>query len=118
MMFRTVEGRSFSPAHVATLRHFLHTSNLKFDSTSATRLVELELALHTGLRRSELYGARWADVDFKRGVLTVPCEKGNRTSQVPLNGAAKWALAELRRQHGDSEFVCDGSTNPGGSMTP
>src|SRR5262249_57582283 len=29
------------------------------------RLPEFELALHTGMRHSEQYGARWAEVDFE-----------------------------------------------------
>ncbi len=76
------------------------------------RLPEFELALHTGMRLSEQYGARWADVDFERRIFTVPLDKGGKTSHVPLNVAALRALAELHRQHGSREFVCGGSGNP------
>lgn len=73
---------------------------------------ELDLALHSGLRQGEQYGARWADVDFERRVLTVPLDKGGKTSHVPLNVAAVRALAELHRQHGGTEFVCGGARSP------
>ncbi len=76
------------------------------------RLPEFELALHTGMRLSEQYGARWKDVDWDRGVLTVPRDKGGRTSYVPLNEAALRALAELHRRTAASGLVCGGSRNP------
>jgi len=76
------------------------------------RLPEFDLALHSGMRLSEQYGARWANVDFERRILTVLLDKGGKTSYVPLNAAALRALAELHRQHGGTEFVCGGSRNP------
>jgi len=73
---------------------------------------ELDLALHTGLRQGEQYGARWRDVDFERHVLTIPLDKGGRTSHVPLNAAALLALMELRQRGAGSEFVCGGARSP------
>ncbi len=73
---------------------------------------ELDLALHTGLRQGEQYGARWRDVNFDQRVLTIPLDKGGKTSHVPLNGLAFLALKELRRQHGTREFVCGGLQSP------
>ena len=73
---------------------------------------ELDLALHTGLRLGEQYGARWNDVDLERSVFTVPLDKGGKTSHVPLNPVAFRALADLHRQHGHTEFVCGGTHSP------
>jgi integrase len=73
---------------------------------------ELDLALHTGLRLSEQYTAKWKDVDFDGRVVTVPLDKGGQTSHVPLNAAALRALLDLNRQHGQSEFVCGGRRSP------
>jgi integrase len=73
---------------------------------------ELDLALQTGLRQGEQYSARWRDVDFEQRVLTVPLDKGGKTSHVPLNAAALLALRELRRQHGESGLVCGGVRSP------
>jgi integrase len=60
--------------------------------------LSVDLALHSGLRQGEQYGARWADVDFERRVFTIPLDKGGKTSHVPLNAAALRALLELHRQ--------------------
>lgn len=49
----------------------------------AERLAEFELAVHTGFRVSEQYGALWEHVDWQHRVLTVPIDKGGRTSHVP-----------------------------------
>ena len=73
---------------------------------------ELDLALNTGLRCGEQYGARWEDVDFERRVLTIPLDKGGKTSHVPLSMAAVRALLDLRRIHGEGEFVCGGANSP------
>jgi integrase len=70
------------------------------------RLPEFDLALHTGLRLGEQYGARWEHVDFEHRTLTVPRDKSGRTSHVSLNDAALRALLELRRIHTNSEAVC------------
>jgi integrase len=73
---------------------------------------ELDLALHTGLRSGEQYGSRWKDVDFERRVLTIPLDKGGKTSHVPLSAIGLRALLDLRRQHGSSELVCGGAHSP------
>ncbi|HVC00149.1 MAG TPA: site-specific integrase [Candidatus Dormibacteraeota bacterium] len=59
---------------------------------------ELELALHTGLRRSEQYGLTWENVNLARRVLTIPRSKNGLTRHVPLNGPALAALGELRKR--------------------
>src|SRR5215469_13466210 len=39
------------------------------------RIVEFEIALHTGMRRSEQYGMQWEFVDLKNGLITIPRSK-------------------------------------------
>ena len=78
------------------------------------RLAEFELALHTGLRLSEQYGARWESVNWEQRVLTIPQDKSGRTSHVPLNDAAFEALRQLRRRTAATGFVCGGVTRPRG----
>jgi integrase len=73
------------------------------------RLPEFELALHTGMRHCEQYGARWQDVDFDHRTLTVPRDKGGRTSHVRLNDAALSALLRLRERTLGTGYVCGGS---------
>jgi len=76
------------------------------------QLAEFELALHTGLRVSEQYGALWEHLDWKHRVLTVPIDKGGRTSHVPLNAAALSALNELYTRTAKTGVVCGGSAGP------
>ena len=76
------------------------------------RLPEFELALHTGMRLSEQYGAAWEHVDFDHRVLTIPRDKSGHASHVMLGEAALRALAELRRRTASSGLICGGSPNP------
>lgn len=63
---------------------------------------ELDLALNTGLRLSELYCLTWENVNASRRVLTIPRSKNGQTRHVPLNRPALAALAELHKR-------CDGT---------
>lgn len=57
--------------------------------------------------RSEALTLRWADVDRRRGLLTVQSAyaKSGKTRTVPLNRAALAALRALRERSGDREHV-------------
>jgi integrase len=57
------------------------------------------VALHTGMRRGELLGLRWRDVDFKNTCLHLDASatKGGRARKVPMNATAKGALEALRK---------------------
>lgn len=68
------------------------------------------LALNTGLRRGELLGLTWRDVDLVAGRLTVrgAGTKSGRTRYVPLNGEARAVLKEWQEQAtGDLVFPGD-----------
>ena len=60
-------------------------------------LPELEIAIHTGLRKSEQYRLTWSCVDFERQILTVPQSKNGETRHVPLNSTALAAFLLLKR---------------------
>ena len=69
-----------------------------------TRLVEAlgepygtwaRLAILTGLRKTELFSLRWANVDFEQGFLTLPQTKAGKVQYVPLNAEAKALLREF-----------------------
>ena len=56
------------------------------------------LALNTGLRRGELWGLRWGDVDLKHKMLTVHGSgtKSKQTRHIPLNATAITVLKTHR----------------------
>lgn len=76
------------------------------------RELEFDLALQTGMRLGEQYGARWEHVDLERRLLTIPRDKGGRTSHVQLNDAALSALAHLRQRTWETGVVCGGVKGP------
>lgn len=53
-------------------------------------------AIHTGLRKSELLGLRWDDVDFHAGAITVREAKSGEVERVPINQTVRRGLLALR----------------------
>jgi site-specific recombinase XerD len=66
----------------------------------AEHVPEFDLALHAGLRLSEMYGLDWQDVDLARRLLLVRRGKNGEARYARLNSVALGALAVLR-QRGD-----------------
>ena len=67
---------------------------------------EFDLALHTGMRRSEQYGLRWQDVDLKRGIITIPRSKHGEVRHIQINSVARAALQTLRQLGDGLGYVC------------
>ena len=70
-------------------------------------LPEFEVALNTGMRRSEMYRATWPNVDLLHNVLTVPRSKNGDTRHVTLNSTARAMLEFLKEKAkaSDGEYV-------------
>jgi len=69
--------------------------------TAWTRLVAVSLALRLGLRRGEIFGLRWSDVDLVFGQLTVArsyrlAPKSNQARHLPLSPELSALLTEWR----------------------
>jgi integrase len=73
--------------------------------------VEFDLALHTGVRKSNLYGTHgskrkymapldWSNVNLNWKVMTLPRSKGGKGYTMPLNDVAMAAL-KILRERGD-----------------
>ena len=55
----------------------------------------IRLAILTGLRKSEQFGLRWADIDLDRGLITLPDTKSGDVQYVHLMEEAKAILSRL-----------------------
>ncbi len=68
------------------------------------------LAIHTGLRRGELFDLCWDYVDLNKATLTVAGDKAKsgKTRHVPLNSKALYALKAWREQCSSNELVFPG----------
>lgn len=62
----------------------------------------VKLYLLTGLRRSELLGLRWKEIDLDRRELHLSDTKAGRSHTVPLSAPALEVLGELPRQIGNA----------------
>jgi integrase len=58
---------------------------------------ELDIALHTGLRRGSMYRLTWADVDFEHELVREVRPKKGKLRYVPLNPVAVAAFLKLRK---------------------
>lgn len=62
----------------------------------------IRLYLLTGLRRNELLGLRWRDIDFNRRELYLPDSKSGQSHTEPLSAPAIEILRSLPRQIGNA----------------
>jgi integrase len=68
---------------------------------------ELDIALHTGLRRGSMYRLAWADVDFERGLVREVKPKKGKMRYIPLNPVALAAFLKLRKASPNATNVFD-----------
>jgi integrase len=60
------------------------------------------VALHTGMRRGEIFNLKWFDLDFDRGLIQVRKTKTKLNRVVPMNTRLREVFNQQRRT---SEFV-------------
>lgn len=63
------------------------------------------VALHTGMRKGEIFAARWEDVDLSRRELRIPRSKSGKMRTLPINSVLLEAFHELRRTNDGSQYV-------------
>lgn len=68
------------------------------ESDYPDELPAFNLALHTGMRKSEQYGLMWDCVDLMRKQITIPKSKHGGIRYLPLDQTAANALLSLRRR--------------------
>jgi len=78
----TSTTRFLSEAEILRLRGVMDPTDWKI----------VALAIETAMRRSELFGLRWRDIDLESGVIALALPKGGRSRYVPLSEEAKRIL--------------------------
>lgn len=58
------------------------------------------VALNTGMRRGEIFGLQWFDVDFGRGLINVRNTKTGKDRSVPINSVVRELLESLPKSSG------------------
>lgn len=71
------------------------------------------VALHTGLRRGEIFNLKWFDVDFGRGLVQVRESKSGKKRIMPMNATVRTLLNGIKRKN---EYVFP-SPKTGGKLT-
>ena len=64
-------------------------------------------ALNTGMRRGEILGLRWSDIDLDNNLITISQtnSKSKRQRKIPINSVLRKHLAELKLKSGGNDFV-------------
>lgn len=86
------------PAFLQELRAFKANAVVKLG---------LELLIHTAVRTSEILGAEWKEIDFKRSTWTIPAErmKANNEHRVPLSDQSLALLKEMEEYRGKAPWI-------------
>lgn len=95
---------SMEPVHNARDRWLTADEEGRLLSVSPSWLQELiTFALNTGMRRGEILGLKWQDVDLARGVLVVMKSKNKEHRTIPLNARVFELLVEKQSRRVKSQ---------------
>ena len=105
-MFKEPEGRTryLNPKE---LEHLIKCCESRFKPY-------VIVAVHTGLRLSEMLSLKWGDLDFTEGVIYVLPQhaKTDRLRGIPMTNVARVALKSIKKQS-DSDYVfCNKNKKP------
>ncbi len=65
------------------------------------------VALNTGMRRGEIFGLKWHDIDFKRNIITLLDTKNGEKRELPMNEHVKTALIGVRKHPTCAYIFCN-----------
>jgi len=66
----------------------------------------MKIALFSGMRRAEILGLQWTDIDKTRGFIRIRNPKGGQDATIPLNESVRAVLDTL--EEGESPYVFPG----------
>ncbi len=74
------------------------------------------VALHTGMRKSEILGLKWHDIDIKRNIIHLSDTKNGEKREVPMNEVAQKTIIGVLK-HPDSQYIfCNKDGQPYGDI--
>ncbi len=65
----------------------------------------LALAFGTGLRKGDILGLKWRDIDLDRGIISIQMQKTGEPIEIPLIPMLRDLLGQMRLRAGLSQFV-------------
>ena len=72
------------------------------------------VALHTGMRKGELLGLKWEQVNLEQGIITLTDTKNNERRDVPMNETVKAELKGIERK--GPQIFCNGDGQTFGNV--
>ena len=63
------------------------------------------VALYTGMRKGEVFGLKWQNVDLEQGQISIKESKSGRERKIPINSTLSSLLHALKSQNGQHEYV-------------
>jgi integrase len=65
----------------------------------------VRLALYSGLRKSEMFGLQWDDIDWENEFIHLPKTKSGKQKRIPLNEPTRKLLKRIEKDHSRRTYV-------------
>jgi len=70
------------------------------------------IALNTGMRKGEILGLKWSDIDFRRGIIYLLDTKNGERREVPMNDMVKRAFVNQHKYKDSPYIFCNKDGRP------
>jgi len=74
------------------------------------------VALHTGMRKSEILGLKWHDIDIKRNTIHLYDTKNGEKREVPMNEVVQKTVIGVFKNPGSQYVFCNKDSKPYGNV--
>jgi site-specific recombinase XerD len=109
--------RFFSDEEEQRLRRITIERAERFGGNSEERLAQIDVAINTGMRKSEQFGLTWDRVHLDKDELFLEKTKNGHSRDVVLNERAKAALKFMKERQDRPGAAKSALVFPGGSST-
>jgi integrase len=101
-----IKRMSANPGRTKRINGLIEKTLIQAAQNTSPRLLMniLELSLETGMRRGELMGLNWIDIDLEKRRIYLHITKNGEPRQVPLTQKAVAILKEIPRSNPDKVF--------------